>query len=161
MPETGPLSVERFSHVCIGVSDMERSLEFYTGLFGNDVVFDVDLEGPGLEAVTATPGAKGRMVGLVLGGTVVELLGLGADAGTAPKERIRVGYTNVSLSVPDVDEAYRHARALGYEPDEQPVDIAGVRMFFLRDPDGTRIEIIQFPGDARTTLEMWRGRSGD
>ncbi len=159
MSDQGPLNVERFSHVCVGVSDMERSLEFYTGLFGKDVLFDVELQGPGLEAVTATPGAEGRMVGLVLGGTVVELLGLGADPSTAPKGRIRVGYTNISLSVPDIDEAYRRVLELGYVPDEEPVEIAGVRMFFLRDPDDTRVEIIEFPGDARTTLEMWRGRA--
>lgn len=31
-------------------------------------------------------------------------------------------------------------------------------MFFVADPDGTPVEIIEFPGDARTSGELWRGR---
>jgi glyoxylase I family protein len=37
------------------------------------------------------------------------------------------------------------------------VDIGGVRMFFVEDPDGTPIEIIEYPGGARTSEELWRG----
>jgi glyoxylase I family protein len=153
------LSVEKFSHVCIGVSDMDRSLAFYTDIFGKDIVFDVELEGEALEIVTGSTGAKGRMVGLDLGGTAIELLALGADPSSAPVDGIRVGFTNISVSVPDLDEAYRHVCELGYTPDQEPVDIGGVRMFFVRDPDDARVEIIEFPGDARTTLELWRGRA--
>ena len=153
------LSVEKFSHVCIGVSDMDRSLAFYTDIFGKDIVFDVELEGEALEVVTGTAGAKGRMVGLDIGGTAIELLALGAGPDTAPQDGIRVGYTNISISVADLDEAYRQVCELGYTPDEEPVDIGGVRMFFVRDPDDARVEVIEFPGDARSTLELWRGRA--
>lgn len=158
MTDAAPLEIERFSHICIGVSDIDRSLEFYRRLFGFDVVFDVDLEGPSLEAVTGEPGAKGRMVGGLLGGTMVELLGLGSLAGSSGTGAgPRLGYTNISLSVPDLDAAFARVGALGYEA-EAPVEIAGVRMFFVADPDGTAIEIIEFPGDARTSGELWRGR---
>lgn len=162
MTESGPapLAVEKFSHICIGVSDVERSLEFYRRLFGFDVVFDVELEGESLEAVTGEAGAKGRMVGGLLGGTMVELLGLGSLAGrgaSGPAHGPRLGYTNISLSVPDLDAAFARVGDLGYEA-QPPVEIAGVRMFFVADPDGTPIEVIEFPGDARTSGELWRGR---
>ena len=78
MADETPLDVRNFSHICIGVSDMDRSLDFYRRLFGMDVVFDVELEGPSLEAVTGQSGAKGRMIGGLIGGVMVELLGLGA-----------------------------------------------------------------------------------
>ena len=155
MTEPSPLAVERFSHVCIGVSDVERSLDFYRRVLGLDVVFDVELEGESLEAVTGQAGAKGRMVGGLLGGTMIELLGLGSAPGAAPTGP-RTGYTNISLSVPDLDEAHRQVGALGFAA-QPPVEIAGVRMFFLADPDGTPIEIIEYPGDARTSAELWRG----
>jgi hypothetical protein len=29
-------------------------------------------------------------------------------------------------------------------------------MFFLSDPDGTRIEVIEYPNGARTSAELWR-----
>lgn len=123
-------------------------------------MFDVELEGESLEVVTGQAGAKGRMVGGLLGGTMVELLGLGSlsgrTAGAAPGGP-RLGYTNISLSVPDLDAAFAQVRALGYEA-QPAVEIAGVRMFFVADPDGTAIEVIEFPGDARTSAELWRGR---
>lgn len=47
-----PISVDNFSHVCIGVPDMDTSVSFYTDVLGMDVVFDVNLDGAGLDSVT-------------------------------------------------------------------------------------------------------------
>jgi glyoxylase I family protein len=148
--------------VCIGVSDIERSLAFYRQVFGMDVVFDVELEGPSLDAVTGGAGAKGRMIGGLIGGAMVELIGLGgagrrrAAPGGGP-----LGYTNISFSVTDLDEAYRQVVELGVAPAQEPVEIAGVRMFFVKDPDGTPIEVIGYPNGARTSAELWRGAKHD
>ena len=150
-----PLAVRAFSHVCIGVTDIERSLDFYKRLLGMDVVFDVELEGPSLEAVTGAQGAKGRMVGGLVGGTMIELLGLGA--GEAPRRSgPPVGYTNISLVVEDLDEAHRRVGELGFRAEQEPVEIAGVRMFFVQDPDGTAIELIEYPGGATSSVSLWR-----
>ena len=73
MGEGKAVEVENFSHVCVGVSDMDTALAFYTDVLGMDVVFDVNLDGEGLESVTGTSGAHGRMVGGLIGGTMVEL----------------------------------------------------------------------------------------
>ena len=32
-----------------------------------------------------------------------------------------------------------------------------VCMFFVEDPDGTPIEVIEYPGEAQTSEELWRG----
>src|SRR5215210_381921 len=63
MTDAGPISIANFSHVCIGVSDIEAALAFYTRVLGMDVVFDVDLDGASLETITGRSGEKGRMVG--------------------------------------------------------------------------------------------------
>ena len=151
------LAVRSFSHVCIGVTDIERSFEFYKQLFGMDVVFDVELDGDSLSTVSGKKDAKGRMIGGLIGGVVVELIDLGD--GSAPKSvgAHRIGYTNISFSVADLDEAYRTVGELGYEPAQKPVEIAGVRMFFVNDPDGTAIEIVEFPNGAKDSAELWRG----
>lgn len=151
-----PLKVLGFSHVCVAVSDAERSLEFYRGLLGMDVFFDVTLDGESMEAVTGEAGAQGRMVGGLLGGTVVELLEFSHRRLEPAANRALLGYTNISLSVADLDAAYEHVVSAGYKPEQAPVDIGGVRMFFVRDPDGTPIEIVEFPDGARTSEEMWR-----
>jgi glyoxylase I family protein len=153
---TPPLDVKGFSHVCIRVSGMERALAFYREVLGFDVVFDVELSGPSLEQVTGERGAHGRMVGGLLGGTSVELLEIDSQAepavaGSGPA----LGYTNISLSVDDLDVAHAAIATAGVDPGPV-VDIGGVRMFFVGDPDGTPIEIIEYPNGATTSAQLWR-----
>jgi len=150
-----PLEIGNFSHVCIGVSDMERSLAFYRDVLGMDVVWDVALEGASMESVTGRDGAKGRMIGGLIGGAVIELLALGDEgpAGRGP----RIGYTNISFRVDDLDAAHERVLALGQRPQQEPVEISGVRMFFVADPDGTSIELIELPVGLISPVELWRG----
>jgi glyoxylase I family protein len=154
MADSPTIVIENFSHLCVGVSDMDRSLAFYTSLLGMDVVFDVGLEGASLDTVTGGSGQKGRMVGGLIGGTMVELLALGAvpEIPDGP----HLGYTNMSFRVDDLDAAHELLRKRADVRAGPPVDIAGVRMLFVYDPDGTPIELIELPGDAKTTVQMWR-----
>ncbi len=134
---------------------MDASLSFYTGVFGLDVVFDVDLAGGGVDTVTGGAAQSGRMVGGLIGAVMVEMLYLGNVPPNVDGPHL--GYTNISFRVADLDATYEalqqqhpHVRAT------PAVDIAGVRMLFVYDPDGTPIELIELPGGARSTLEMWR-----
>jgi catechol 2,3-dioxygenase-like lactoylglutathione lyase family enzyme len=149
-----PLPIKRFSHLCVGVSDMDASLAFYTGLLGMDVVFDVQLDGAALESVTGVAGAAGRMVGGLIGGAMVELLDLG-EVPAVPSGPHR-GYTNMSFVVADLDAVYQQVTSRGDVTSAPPVDIGGVRMFFVYDPDGTPIEFIELPGGAESTEQLWR-----
>jgi glyoxylase I family protein len=155
MSQPNSLAVQNFSHVCIGVSDMEASCKFYTAVLGMDVVFDVELEGAGLDSVTGGAAQRGRMIGGLIGAAMVELMWLGAvpDCPSGP----HLGYTNISFRVDDLDAAYdavrRHHPGVRAEP---PVDIGGVRMFFIHDPDGTPIELLELPGGATSTMQLWR-----
>lgn len=135
---------------------MDRALQFYRGLLGMDVVFDQTMGGePFDHALGGTSGNEGRVVGGLIGGVMVELLSLGSES--RPPRRSFVGNQNISLSVRDLDETYRRVREAGYQPDQDPFEIAGVRMFFVKDPDGTAVEFIEFPGTARTSEELHRG----
>ena len=155
MSQPHPIAVQNFSHICIGVSDIEASVVFYTAVLGMDVVFDVELEGAGLDAVTGGAAQQGRMVGGLIGTTMVELLSLGAvpDSPSGP----HLGYTNMSFRVDDLDATYDSVRR--HHPDvhaDPAVDIGGVRMFFIYDPDGTPIELLELPAGVSTTLQLWR-----
>jgi catechol 2,3-dioxygenase-like lactoylglutathione lyase family enzyme len=89
---------------------------------------------------------------------MVELLSLGTKR--APDKPARPGITgihNVSLSVTDLDDTHRRITAAGYTPDQEPFEIGGVRMFFVKDPDGTAVEFIELPGGVRSTYELHRG----
>lgn len=154
MSEPEPLRIENFSHICVGVSDIDRSLRFYRDVLGMDVVFDVALEGANLSAVTGREGESGRMIGGLIGGTMVELLALGEVPRYA--EGPHIGYTNMSLRVADVDAAYAQLQTFDGVRCQPPVDIGGVRMLFVYDPDDTPIELVELPGGVATTDQLWR-----
>lgn len=155
MTQQHPIAVQNFSHICIGVSDIEASLAFYTTVLGMDVVFDVELAGAGLDSVTGGAAQQGRMIGGLIGAAMVELLSLGTvpECPSGP----HLGYTNMSFRVDDLDAAYdtvtRHHPGVRTD---SPVDIGGVRMFFIHDPDGTPIELVELPGGATSTVQLWR-----
>lgn len=155
MTRPHPIAVQNFSHICIGVSDIEASLAFYTAVLGMDVVFDVELQGAGLDSVTGGAAQQGRMVGGLIGAAMVELLSLGVvpECPSGP----HLGYTNMSFRVDDLDASYdtvaRQHPGVRADP---PVDIGGVRMFFMYDPDGTPIELVELPGGATSTVQLWR-----
>jgi glyoxylase I family protein len=149
----GELRLRDFSHITVRVSDMERALAFYRDGLGLRAIFDVKLEGPGLEAVTGAKGASGRMLGLLAPGrgkVCIELLAFAHPTSERPPHGRFTGYANISLSVDDLDAAHAACRERGLDP-HPPIEVGGVKMFFLTDPDGTPIELIQFPRAATTS----------
>jgi len=124
-----------------------------------EVVFESLISGEPFDAVLhAKRKQEGRVVGGLLGGLMVELLSLGSvPSADKPARRGITGIHNVSLSVPDLDDTHRRITAAGYVPDQAPFEIGGVRMFFVKDPDGTPVEFIELPNGARSTYEMHRG----
>jgi len=156
---TSVLDDVSFCHLVVGVTDMERALAFYRGVLGMDVVFETLISGEPFDAALhATRKQQGRVVGGLLDGLMVELLSLGAEQpDRQPARRGITGIHNVSLSVRDLDDTHRRVIAAGYTPDQEPFEIGGVRMFFVKDPDGTPVEFIELPDGARSTYEMHRG----
>lgn len=158
MTSAGVLDDVSFCHLVVGVTDMERALAFYHDVLGMELVFESLISGEPFDAVLhATRKQEGRVVGGLLGGLMVELLSLGPSRSEQKQPRGITGIHNVSLSVTDLDETYRRIVAAGYTPDQQPFEIGGVRMFFVKDPDGTPVEFIELPNGARSTYEMHRG----
>ncbi len=156
-----PLRVSAFSHVTIRVSDLDRSIPFYRDVLGLEQVFDVNLAGGGLDEVTGGSGMAGRMVGFLVpgNGVMVELICFANRELRRDDAGNRLGYGNLSLGVDDLEAAYQSFVDLGVMPDQKPVEVGGVRMFFVADPDGTRIEIIDFPGDGVVTSAGFHGRA--
>lgn len=156
---TSVLTDVSFCHLVVGVTDMDRALEFYRDVLGMEVVFETLISGEPFDAALhAKHKQEGRVVGGLLGGLMVELLSLGANSpDQKPARRGITGIHNVSLSVTDLDDTHRRISDAGYAPDQEPFEIGGVRMFFVKDPDGTSVEFIELPGGVRSTYEMHRG----
>ncbi|WP_081289949.1 VOC family protein [Mycobacterium colombiense] len=147
-----------FCHLVVGVTDMDRALAFYRDVLGMEVVFETLISGEPFDAALhSNRKQEGRVVGGLLGGLMIELLSIGADPPRQKQRRGITGIHNVSLSVTDLDDTHRRIIDAGYTPDQAPFEIGGVRMFFVKDPDGTPVEFIELPDGARSTYEMHRG----
>lgn len=158
MTGKGVLGDVSFCHLVVGVTDMDRALAFYRDVLGMEIVFETLISGEPFDAALhSNRKQEGRVVGGLLGGLMVELLSIGANPPEQKPRRGITGIHNVSLSVTDLDDTHRRVIDAGYTPDQAPFEIGGVRMFFVKDPDGTPVEFIELPDGARSTYEMHRG----
>lgn len=139
------------SHVGLCVADLARSLRFWCdGLgFEKAETFDVGAEfGPSLEvdgdvAVTSQFIRRDAMA--------IELLAYASPGvtGKPSMNRNQLGLTHVSFVVEDLDAAEKHLVDCGgtvLENTRFADDPDVVQIIFLADPDGTRVELLRYPG---------------
>jgi catechol 2,3-dioxygenase-like lactoylglutathione lyase family enzyme len=128
----------RLDHGSLLVSDVERSLRFYTGALG-------------LIEVPRPPTFDAPGAWLQVGDQQIHLVGEGepgrARAMNPPydREEIVIGYGNhLALVVDDLDAALARAREYGVEPPGETIARGdGVRRTFVTDPDGHVIELME------------------
>ena len=143
--------VVAMTHVGLCVSDLDRSLRFYTEGLGFEAAdgFDID---DGLAQLAEAPAPiECRAQFITHGSTTIELLGWRQPAaeGTASTSRRQLGFTHLAVSVDDLAAVEARLVALGarvLEDTRTQMDIPGGRVdiVFLADPDGVRIELSQF-----------------
>lgn len=133
------------SHVGIAVSDMDRSIAFYRGVLGWEQLFDEWMEGPDFDAITGTPGSTGRACGGRIGEVRVELMCFGYTPKVPRGAGLGLGV--LSLEVSSAAEAHADMVRRGVPVFGEPIDLFGTRMFFIADPDGQPIEMVEYvPG---------------
>jgi catechol 2,3-dioxygenase-like lactoylglutathione lyase family enzyme len=139
-------------HVGITVSDLDRSVRFYRDVLGFEVSNPVQVSGPFFEQVTGVPGCVIDVAFARGLGHIVELL-----CYREPKDRKNStlrscdpGFWHLCLKVRDIDQVVRALRASGFEAlsevqtaEEPPV--TGLRVVYVRDPDGVGLELIEEP----------------
>jgi glyoxylase I family protein len=135
MPHAPIAQVVAPSHVAIEVSDLERSIAFYSAVLGFELFHD-DRE----NAVQAS--VKG-----VVAGFGVELAQALTPTPPAPRRPFGtpLGSPFLSFAVSNIQTAFDELKALGHVEADAPTQFRGVSFFYLFDPDGQAIELIQFP----------------
>ncbi len=132
--------IRRIEHTTITVSDLSRSIDFYTRLLG----FRIDRE-------MWIPESQLRIVFLRVGGTELELFGVPQTRGVSMSDvNDVVGYKHICLLVDRVDEEYARLARAGVTFRVSPTDVQGVRIAFLKDPDGMDIELLEYLERERT-----------
>ena len=159
-PIPQPAQALAVARVGLTVSDMERSLAFYTGILQFRLVADTEVAGAAWEQASGIFGVRLRQVTLQLGQERLELTeflaasrpGLPAPVDSRSNDR---WFQHVAIITSDMDSAYRllrahRVRSASTAPQLLPVSLpnaAGIRAFYFRDPDGHPLEVLQFPVD--------------
>ena len=121
----------KFTYVGIRVTDLERSIDFYTKILGMKVT--------GRSKIEQT---KGETVGLQSekDGFVLELNYYEKDSPYSTKYNVGEGLDHLAFKVDNLDEALKEARKAGHRTIlEMKAD--GGRWAYIEDPDGIWIEL--------------------
>jgi catechol 2,3-dioxygenase-like lactoylglutathione lyase family enzyme len=148
-----PFHIIAADHTGITVSNLERSLAFWRDVLGFEVSHTAHQTGELAREITGIAGAEIKLVVLrAPGGHKIELLEY-----LAPPDRKHVnvrpcdvGAVHVALLVDDVDAVLERIAAFGWKAAGKPQMLtkgpnAGKRVVYVRDPDGTTIELMQRP----------------
>jgi catechol 2,3-dioxygenase-like lactoylglutathione lyase family enzyme len=149
---------EAVAMVGLTVSDLDRSVAFYTTVLDFRKVSEDERSGPEIEALAGVFGARVRIVRLRLGEETLQLSEFLAPRGRPAPADSRSNdrwFQHVAIIVSDMDRAYARLRRFKVQhastgPQLLPKTIpgaAGIRAFYFRDPDGHPLEILQFPPD--------------
>lgn len=147
-----PFRVLAADHTGITVSDLERSLVFWRDVLGFELSHRAHQTGELAAAITGVPGAEILIAVLKVPGHKIELLEYRAPA---DRKHLRprpcdIGSLHVALTVDDLDAVIETIAASGWKTAGKPQTLtvgpnAGKRVIYVRDPDGTTIELMQPP----------------
>ncbi len=139
-------------HTGITVANLERALAFWRDVLGFEFSHRAHQTGALAEQITGVKGAEIQLAVLRAPGHKIELLEY-----LAPAQRRKlaarpcdVGFVHLALLVDDLDLLLKRVAEFGWQSAGEPQTLtkgpnAGKRVVYLRDPDGTTIELMQLP----------------
>jgi len=164
-----PETVIRVDAVGMTVSDMDRSIDFFSQILSFEKISDVEVAGEDYEHLEGLFGLRMRVVRLKLGEEFITLTEYLAPRGRPIPVDSRSNdhwFQHFAIITSDMDKAYARLRQHKVEhassgPQRLPdwnKNAAGIKAFYFRDPDGHNLEILEFP--AGKGAAKWH-RSGD
>jgi catechol 2,3-dioxygenase-like lactoylglutathione lyase family enzyme len=170
-PEGDAPLVAGVGSITMTVSDLDRSIAFYTQVLGFELQGTEERQGDTWSRLLGVEHARTRLAMLRLGEERIQLLdflepegrGIPADA------RSNDGwFQHIAIAVADMDRAYqrlssRGVTAASISPQTLPewnANAGGIAAFYFKDPDGHILEVIDFPpgkGDPRWAAERAEG----
>jgi catechol 2,3-dioxygenase-like lactoylglutathione lyase family enzyme len=144
------------STVGFTVSDMDRSIDFFSRVLTFEKTSDVEVAGEAYEHLEGVFGARMRVVRMRLGHEEIELTEYLAPRGRSIPEDSRSNdrwFQHVAIIVSDMGKAYARLREFKVQhassgpqrlPDWNP-NAGGIEAFYFKDPDGHALEILAFP----------------
>jgi lactoylglutathione lyase len=121
------------AHTCYRITDIDRSVAFYTAL-GFEELRRMPIREEAVNVFMGLPGDGARL----------ELTyNFGVDS-----YELGTGYGHIAVTVDDLDGTLARLAEQSIEPERPPYSVreGGSRLCFVQDPDGYRIELIERSG---------------
>jgi catechol 2,3-dioxygenase-like lactoylglutathione lyase family enzyme len=142
----------------ITVSDLDRSVEFYSKVLSFEKVSETEVDGPEYEHLEGVFGLRMRTARMRLGNEFIELTEFLAPRGRPVPVDTRANdhwFQHIAVITSDMDHAYRwlrenkvqHASSGPQRLPEWNKNAGGIQAFYFRDPDGHFLEVLSFPPD--------------
>jgi catechol 2,3-dioxygenase-like lactoylglutathione lyase family enzyme len=162
--------VKSVETVGMTVSDVDRSVEFFSKVLSFEKLSEIEVAGRDYERLQGVFGARMRIVRMKLGDEVIELTEYLTPRGRLIPADSRSNdhwFQHIAIVVSDMDKAYQQLRAHKVQhissgpqriPDSNKA-AAGIRAFYFKDPDGHSLELIYFPaGKGNPKWQQTNGR---
>ena len=139
------------------VSDMDRSVAFYSDVLAFKPISDVEVDGPEYDQLWGIFGVRARVVRMQLGKQQLELVEFLAPPDVrpipVPSYSHDLWFQHFAIVVRDMETAWAqlrkyHVRQISPRPQTIPVSniaTAGIKAIKFRDPDGHNLELLWFP----------------
>jgi gluconolactonase len=155
--EADPISVQSVARVGFTVSDMDRSVAFYSDVLTFKKISDVEVDGPEYDRFYGVFGVRARIVRMQLGAQQIELTQFLSPPDVrpipVPSFSNDLWFQHFAVVVRDMDLAWEqlrqhHVRQISPRPQTIPMTnpaAAGIKAIKFRDPDGHNLELLWFP----------------
>lgn len=138
-------------HTGMSVTDLERSIVFYRDLLGMRLLWRLEhRKGQALEKVLGLSQVDVSYAMLESSGGRLELFQYHSPQGRPhPPDRpvCDRGITHVAFQVEDLQKVYERLQEAGVRFHSEPQLVReGVRVAYMRDPDGIVVELVEYKG---------------
>lgn len=144
--------------IAITVSDLDRSVDFYSEVLNFQKISEYEVAGVGYEHLEGVFGVRIRAARMQLGNEKIELMEYLAPKGRPVPADSRGNdrwFQHIAIIVSDMDKAYawlrqnkvQHASSSPQRLPDWNKNAGGIQAFYFRDPDGHFLEILAFPPD--------------
>lgn len=133
------------NHTSFTVSDIDRSVDFYTNTLGFKLEQRFETQGSGIEQITGLRGAHLLVAFVSLGDFRLELIQYLAPKGVKLDTATNnVGSAHVALWADDIDKTYTDLTAKGVRFKGAPTRSrpGRPRVAYFTDPDGITLELV-------------------
>ena len=126
-------------HIAITCKDIDKSLDFYTRILGLPEAFGMNHDDGSLWMVYLKTG----------GDDFIELFTGGGDPADIPQNAS--GFKHLCLWVDDIETTLHDLKTKGLDVDPEGIRTgrSKCKQYFIADPDGVRIELMQLMPDSK------------